>query len=161
MKHISADLTTTHLAHIAHGCNAQSKMGSGVAKAIRAKWPEAYTAYVKGLEGHSASGVSPLGRDLWVHVDDGTRIIHNLITQEYYGRDGSKFARYIHIIDAINDIFSTFWEVKQIAISRVGCSLGGLKWEIVEELLLEMEESRGIEFFVYHINLDPDGNPNV
>lgn len=152
MKEISEDLTTSHLVHIAHGCNAQGKMGSGVAKAVRAKWPKAYSEYETTIKYYG--GKSQLGKDLYVIFED--RVIHNLITQEYYGRDGSKFARYIDVVKALEDMVKTFSNAKQFAVSRLGCSLGGLKWEIVKELMLEIEERYGIEFWVYHIDVDPD-----
>jgi len=154
LKEISEDLTTSHLVHIAHGCNAQGKMGSGVAKAVRAKWPKAYSAYVTYIEEHGADYA--LGKDFWIHVDNDTMIIHNLITQRFYGRDGSKFARYIDVVHSLEDMVKTFWKTKQFAISRLGCSLGGLQWSIVKELMLELEERHGVEFWVYHIEVDPD-----
>lgn len=157
MKEIQADITTTHLSHIAHGCNAQGVMGSGVAKAVRAVWPKAYTVYANALKNFADTDFVPLGMDVYARIEgDNPKIIHNLITQQFYGRDGSKFARYIDVVESVEAMVKTFRSAKQFAISRLGCSLGGLKWEIVKELLLEIEERYEVEFWIYHIDVDPD-----
>ena len=44
------DLTQAEEYIIAHGCNAQGKMGSGVAKAIRREFPQAYSYYRSAYE---------------------------------------------------------------------------------------------------------------
>lgn len=157
MREIKEDLTSSSLTHIAHGCNAQGKMGSGVAKAIRAKWPEAYSSYITTLDQFNKQNYKPLGMDFYVHTkDDYPKVIHNLITQEYYGRDGSKFARYIYVIEALEAMIKTFRFAKLFAVSRIGCSLGGLEWDFIREIYLELEERYEIEFWVYHIEVDPD-----
>ena len=40
------DITEAPEVVIVHGCNTQGAMGSGVAKAIRRKYPWAYEAYI-------------------------------------------------------------------------------------------------------------------
>ena len=42
---INDDLLNSPDRIIVHGCNAQGVMGAGVAKAIRTKYPEAYSNY--------------------------------------------------------------------------------------------------------------------
>jgi len=44
-----------------HGCNMQGKMGSGVAKIVRAQWPSVYTGYSSRI----ASGDYLLGHVLY------------------------------------------------------------------------------------------------
>ena len=46
-KVIDGDLLNTQAKYICHQVNCKGRMGSGVAKQIRAKYPEVYTAYVK------------------------------------------------------------------------------------------------------------------
>lgn len=43
---IDGDLFQTHAKYICHQVNCQARMGSGVAKQVRAKYPEVYNAYV-------------------------------------------------------------------------------------------------------------------
>lgn len=68
--------------HIVHGCNAQGVMGSGVAKIVRDKYPEAYRTYVQK---YCDTGLR-LGDVVSVKVGDNL-VIHNAITQEFYGTD--------------------------------------------------------------------------
>lgn len=117
---------------IAHGCNAQRKMASGVAKALRNKWPEAtwkpYSEAPKLSMGSTIPGITRCGE----------KIIFNCITQEMYGYDGKKYVSY----DAIHDCFSTIndLEISEygtcIAIPRIGAGLGGGSWEVIEKIIL-------------------------
>lgn len=115
---------------IVHGCNARGVMGSGVAKAIRERYPEAYQEYRKHFE---TSGLE-LGEI--VTAWSGDRYIGNAITQADFGRDGRRYVSY----DAISMVFwklndslpwfrSTFGErPAYVAIPRIGAGLGGGDW---------------------------------
>jgi len=119
-------------AHIAHGCNAQGVMGSGVAKEIRRLYPDAYTAYRMaylrtGLELGSVVVATPI---------DG-KIIYNCITQQYYGNDDKVYASYEAIAKCF--AFMNGWVAGRaaLAIPRIGCGLGGLEWDKVEAIILK------------------------
>lgn len=45
MKYIKKDITTVNWGIIAHGVNCRGRMSSGVAAAIRSKWPIVYDKY--------------------------------------------------------------------------------------------------------------------
>lgn len=139
-----------------HGCNAHGVMGSGVAKAIRAKWPvayERYHAYCKGYEG------SPdlLGKVVMVNVGDTDTInslfVANAITQLNYGKDGKVYAD----VDAIADALATtasFADAMKLPLflPPIGCGLGGLNWELdVEPLLQWAIQGYDIDVFVCDI----------
>ena len=57
----NSNITEVTQGVIVHGCNAQGVMGSGVAKQLRAKYPEIYVDYLDGLEEYSTENLSPLG----------------------------------------------------------------------------------------------------
>lgn len=107
-------------------------MGSGVARQIRAKWPNVYEVY--NLR-YSVFGLD-LGEIVPVATLDG-KIIVNAITQEGFGRDGNRYVDY----DAIERCFATIndrvdaWEVSEIAMPRVGAGLGGGNWDIISEII--------------------------
>lgn len=88
-----SDITRVQSGIIVHGCNAQGVMGSGVAKQLRATYPEIFTHYSQHLETKRVLGLPALGSIAYSHVTDDL-IIANCITQEYYGRDGRKYVRY-------------------------------------------------------------------
>lgn len=75
---------------IAQGCNAQGVMGSGVAKAIRDKWPEVFQPY----KTHCKRCQEPLGTISFTATWDGEKMIANMITQRFYGRDGKVYVDY-------------------------------------------------------------------
>jgi O-acetyl-ADP-ribose deacetylase (regulator of RNase III) len=125
---------------IIHGCNAMGVMGSGVARAIREKWPKAYTdyKYIYDVEGLS------LGQIVWT-ITDG-KYIANAITQKTYGRS---FKRYVNY-DAIETVFDkvrneiesnttmTAQGPPYVAIPKIGAGLGGLgggDWSIISEII--------------------------
>lgn len=65
------------LEFIAHGCNAQGIMGSGIARSIKDKWPTVFEVYRKTER--------ELGKNIVVQTPEA--IVINCITQETYGRD--------------------------------------------------------------------------
>jgi O-acetyl-ADP-ribose deacetylase (regulator of RNase III) len=126
---------------IVHGCNAKGVMGSGVAKAIRAKWPKAYSdyKYVYDTEGLT------LGNIVWSIIDDegDVKYIANAITQLNYGRANKRYVSY----DGIESVFRKIRnEVESIAAStpdgppyvgipRIGAGLANGDWEIIADII--------------------------
>lgn len=117
-------------------------MGSGVAKQIRAKYPEVYTAYVK------EANADMLGIPQFVQCYDGEVII-NMFAQQSYGYDGRQYTSYeafakcldlmSHIIPAGETIAMPF---------MIGCGLGGGSWEIIADLIIEkLCEKYTVEFW--------------
>ena len=76
MNMIEKDITTVESGFILHGVNCQRTMGSGVAKAIRAKWPKLYKEY--------KNTIPMLGKVQLIHINADLWVI-NCFTQEYYG----------------------------------------------------------------------------
>lgn len=116
---------------IVHGCNCQGAMGSGVAKAIRAKWPVAYERY-KEYEG--AYGLR-LGCLVPVQISDDL-IILNALTQEHYGGGGYRYVSY----DAVEECFKKVigWargNKMPVNFPLIGAGLGGGDWEIISTII--------------------------
>ncbi len=133
---------------IMHGCNAQGVMGSGVAKAIRAKFPLAYTDYRLLYE---AGDLYPGYVHFCRIYEPEAKTIANIITQEYYGNDGGKYARYEHLMEGLKRVrsYCLTMQITEIATPWIGCGLGGLKQEIVQELLEEMLVEKEISVYIY------------
>ena len=91
---------------IVHGVNCQGKMNSGVAKAIREAFPVVYEEYMK---------------------------LYNLFTQQFYGRDGKKYADQNSIFNSLMNLCHAINVSgnlpRDIALPKIGCGLGGLDWD--------------------------------
>lgn len=150
IEYIKGDLFDTDCKYIVHGCNAHGVMGSGVAKIIREKYPQAFTEYVRFLEPFMTPE-GALGNLCVSYQPDGKAII-NAITQLGYGKNG-KYVSY----DAVWDCFSTvrfFMEecnLTEFAMPKIGAGLGGGRWSIIEAIILEVFKGSEITVKVYEL----------
>lgn len=149
IKYKKGDIIEATEVLIAHGCNAQGVMGSGVAKEIRAKWPLAFTAY---KDFYDSRGLM-LGDVIIVNIDNEDKIIANCITQEFYGLDGTKYVDYNSIKMAMNKVVS-YCEINNIqsfAIPRIGAGYGGGDWSEIKKILQSSIEDSNIDIIVYEL----------
>ena len=90
IEYRTGDLLASGLPVLCHGCNAQGRMGSGIALAVRERLPEAYKAYM-----HAAKdGGLLVGATVWAACGRGTTVV-NAITQEFYGNAASTGRVYV------------------------------------------------------------------
>ena len=138
IKYVTGSLLDCIELCVLHGCNEQKKMRSGIAKAIREKYPEAYIEYANAYD---TMGLH-LGDVIW--AESGGKLIANGITQEYYGYDNKRYIDY----DAINRVMSTvhkeaMLENFSVAMPLIGSGLGGGSWKqivsIIEQNFTEIE----------------------
>ena len=131
ISYIDGDLFETHCYYIAHGCNAQGAMNSGIAKTIRNRYPRAFFAY---MQEHVDNGLK-VGDAHFVKCDSKTII--NAITQEFYGRDPSRiYVSYEGLRSAFTKINETI-SGEQLAIPLIGAGLARGDWSIIEEIVKE------------------------
>lgn len=153
MKYIQGNLLDTDIDNICHGTNCMGGFGSGVAGAIAARWPEIQQEYFEYVR-EKKPGRHLLGTTQITVVEGGEHIVWNCFTQHKYGGDGAKYASYIAVVDTLRHVAKHIMQLggdKRIAIPKIGAGLGGLNWDILEELILEIEEETGAEFVVYWI----------
>ena len=151
MRFVKGNLLEATEPLIAHGCNAQGVMGSGVAKYVREKWPKAYEDYHDWCERHSVGREELLGKNRYFSINKNQTLV-NAITQVNYGQ--GKQARYIAVIECLVTAAVDYERLDpnlEIAIPLIGCGLGGLKWEVLKELLEEVEEKYNFGFVVYEL----------
>lgn len=131
IEYIIGNLVNTPHRLIVHGCNAQGVMNSGVAKAIRTKYPEAYEAYYNRYKNKGLK----LGEVIFSFSNN--KLIANGITQEYYGRDGKQYISYRAIntiMETIND-FASETGCSHIAMPLIGAGLGGGSWRTISSII--------------------------
>jgi O-acetyl-ADP-ribose deacetylase (regulator of RNase III) len=129
IEYRKGDLLQTELRHIIHGCNSKGVMGSGVAKAIRDMYPQAYRDYNDSYNGYGLD----LG-NIVVSVQDDGKVIHNAITQKDYGRDNSRvYVSYWAIAEVFRKINS--WDIKEIAMPKIGAGLANGDWHVISAII--------------------------
>lgn len=124
--------------HIVHGCNAQGVMGSGVALAIKRKYPGAYEDYRAIFEDDNLE----LGR-AYPYLVNRELKIWNAVTQDNFG-EGVRQVSYDAIqtcFQEINDYLASGRESmvdlqpKEVHIPKIGAARGGGNWEIIREII--------------------------
>lgn len=135
---------------IIHGCNAQGRMGSGIALSIRQKWPEVYTAYQqayrKGYTGRNGKHVAELGMGTNIPVKVSPElVVINAITQRYYrGHSMSssreeRFVDYTAVAMCFHDILrirNKYPEINgTVHFPLIGAGLANGDWSTIERLI--------------------------
>ena len=141
MNYETGDVTSIRHGFILQQVNCQGVMGSGVAKAIKSKWPIVEVEYLKLFQNRPMSHRRQLlGHTQIVEVVPDNLYIVNLFGQEFYGRDGKRYTSY----DALDTALSTLkkclkddssFETLSIHHPLIGCGLGGGSWPVVEALI--------------------------
>lgn len=118
--------------------NAQGVMGSGVAKAIREKYPlvwEVYSNTVGPAYTQKNSGRDLLGKVIYVQVTPDL-FIANIIGQQFFGRDNKRYTSYDALDLGLADIARLNKDdAMEIHHPLIGSGLGGANWRIVSVLI--------------------------
>lgn len=120
---------------IAHQVNCQGKMNSGVARAIRNKWPSAFNDYLRFYKS-ADDKESLLGKILLSQVEDNKFVAH-LFGQYNYGYDGERYTSYDALYDGLTYIKNLAQKFdKSIALPfKIGSDRGGADWFVVQAML--------------------------
>lgn len=126
-------LAQPDLTHIAHQANLYHTFGSGIARSIKERFPDAYKADLATPYGK----VSKLGT--W-SLSPGNPVLINLYTQ----RGISSVDRCTSYVDmdkaftSLSSFLASLNEPIRLGIPyKIGCGLGGGDWEVVEAMLLK------------------------
>jgi len=137
---------------IMHGCNMQGVWGSGVAKQMREKYPDAFVKYKDDLAfGNPYKFV--LGDISVFKYADGCTIL-SAFTQENYGRDGTRYVSY----DALDEVFHNAlkWSrdtTKTVNIpDLIGAGLGGGDYDTIVSIIKSNECKWNAEIVCWQFN---------
>lgn len=141
INYIQGDLLTSNEKLIVHGCNARGEMNSGIAKAIRDKWPHVFDSYRESyLYMVDKRGGMRTGQVFFVETNEPNgMIVCNAITQPAYGYDGAQYVSYdaIHEICQKLNYYCNQNNITQFGIPLIGAGLGGGNWNIIETIFRE------------------------
>lgn len=158
LNYIKKDITTITEGMIVHGVNTKKAMGSGVALALREKWPEIFKPYKQKCEQYAEHHQELLGQIIPVFVCNNTYtdtsnilLIVNAFTQLDYGRDGKVYADISAIKTALLSCADIGFKLKlPLYLPPIGCGLGGLDFEKDLKPVLEFiaDEYPSVDIYV-------------
>ena len=147
INYINANLLNSDCNFICHQVNCQGKMGSGVAKQIRDRWPEVYTNYARVVDSKMLGSVQIL------YIEDANipyQCVVNMFAQKFYGYDGRRYTSYDAFWNCLNELKNKIPKNSTIAFPyKIGCGLGGANWEIIEKMIDVVFADYGV--FIYKL----------
>lgn len=136
LTEVEGDLFDLGLPAIGHGCNCSGVMGAGIAAEFRRRWPQMYQQYREMCLRHELT----LG-DLFVYESDVA--IYNLMTQPTSGPTANLGAIGKSVKAALQDCDE--FGIPKLGLPRIGCGIGGLRWEDVRQVLDEAAEDSPVD----------------
>lgn len=148
LHYVIGDLLDATQDYICHQVNCGGRMASGVAKAIRAKWPEVYYEYrAKYDEAEDFASNNKyeaiaadylLGHIQTVNADNEGRYVINMFAQQTYGYDGCRYTSYDAFQQCLDEIKTFVDKGSSLAFPwKIGCGLGGANWEVIRTMITE------------------------
>ena len=151
IHYVKGDITQSHCDVICHQVNCQGKMNSGVAKAIREKFPEVYEQYKAFSDRFKDHTGALLGKMQPVEIQHNPpRYVVNLFAQQYYGYDGIRFTDYEAFYNSISHLAIELAAAPEKTIAfpcHIGCVRGGANWNIIRTMIEEVFQDRDIYFY--------------
>lgn len=163
VKIIDGNIFSTSARYICHQVNCQGRMGSGVAKQVRALFPDAYKRYKAlcdadkenrfrlGLQKSSLLGRVQFVPEVDCLVSEGAnkRIICNMFAQDFYGYDGEMYTDYDAFSRCLTEIRRRVPTGETISMPyKIGCGLGGGDWNTIYKMIeLELGEDYTVELW--------------
>ena len=137
------DLFTTEAKHLGHGVNIQGKMGAGIAKTFREKFPDMYFHY----RAQCHNQLLDVGQDFM--FEENGLFIHNISSQEFTGRDAKYTWLQRGLVAAMENVEAVGGDL--LALPEIGCGIGGLEWDNVKKFMLLAEENHpNVTLEVWH-----------
>ena len=120
---------------IIHGCNSHGVMGSGVALAVKDKYPECFETYRLFCEKRK-NDQTILGASS-IYVASLELTIVNMITQKDYGTHRRQ-VNYGAIAKGFSDLHNYYFMDQEFHFPKIGAGLGGGDWEVISEIIEHM-----------------------
>ncbi len=148
IHNVSGDILLSKAACVAHGVAPNDHFDSGLALALRERWP----AMVKDFR-HYAFQTHPRPGELWVWTGVGGVRIANLLTQEGEHNHGAKPGRATlgnvnHCLRRLRHEIDK-GEISSVAMPKLATGVGGLAWTEVEPLIRQHLGDSPVPVFVY------------
>ena len=148
IQEVSGDILLSSAQAIAHGVAPNDHFDSGLALALREKWP----AMAKDFR-HYAHQSHPKSGEIWMWGGTGGARIFNLMTQEGEHTHGSRpgkatLANVNHCLRRLRHEIESE-NITSLAIPALATGVGGLAWADVKPLIEQHLGDLSIPIFVY------------
>jgi O-acetyl-ADP-ribose deacetylase (regulator of RNase III) len=148
LNYQKGDMFKSNFKYLAHGCNSQGVMGSGVAAIVRKQYPDGYEKYRKYCEKYAGQTRDPLGAVIEYYDEPTSVMLFNMITQANFGSDTkTRYVSYDAIADAFLYVNKNYPGIC-LAIPKIGAGLGNGNWEIIEKIIIETTKNITVTVFV-------------
>ena len=162
MYYKTGNLLEAPVDYICHQVNCQGRMGSGIAKQIRERWPVVYQEYQAKFDvieeeiiklcgsWESQMDVSEalLGDVQFVAVGENKTVV-NMFAQQYYGYDGLRYTSYDAFWSCLGKIKEYIPKGSTIGFPlKIGCGLGGANWDVIRTMV-EQVLAKDYEVYIY------------
>lgn len=147
MIELEADLFTSTAPALGHGVNTHGVMGAGIAVVVRASFPGLFERYVEEC---SSGRLTPGKVHVFVPPHDWPtpqRAVFNMATQDRPG----PYATLLWVRQAAGAALALAdsYGFDRVAIPRIGCGIGGLRWNAVRTVLADVERRHSAHFEVF------------
>ena len=163
---VEGNLLDSNVDFICHQVNCQGAMRSGIAKAIRDKWPKVYNEYMDWYKdwerraddlGASYEDGGPTGSELmlgqtqFVEIENN-QVVVNMAAQQHYGYDGRRYTSYDAFWSCLGAIKDYVPHGFSIGFpDHIGSLRGGANWNVIKTMI---EEVLGSDYEVYIYKLE-------
>jgi len=126
--------------------NTVGVMGKGIALEFKNRYPKNFQLY----RGAYLRGELEIGK-LFI-TKENSKLIINLPTKEHW-RNKSKYSYVAEGLEALKFYLKSNPNLKSISIPALGCSNGGLDWNVVKEMIVENLSDLNLDIYVFEPNL--------
>lgn len=153
IKEVTGDILLSKADLLAHGISANDPFDSGLALALRERWP----SLVKDYRHDTRSKAIGTGEAwAWAGVQEGGGVRHivNLVTQNTLGQGPAAKpgkASVENVRAALQNLAKLIRQegIKSVALPRLATGVGGLEWDDVKPLITQYLGELGIPVIVY------------
>lgn len=154
IHNVIGNLLDSNCDYICHQVNCRGRMGSGIAKQIRNRFPKVYQVYRERYEDALRVLDSPdrmLGSTDIVQIPGTNQHVVNMYSQRSYGYDGKCYTSYKAFKFILEDLKKRIPTDCTIGFPKgIGCGLGGGNWKTISKMIEDiLGESHDV--FIYEL----------
>ena len=145
---IKGNLFDTDSTVIAHQVNCQGVMGSGVARQVKEKYPEAYDKYQEECFNKAPNLL--MGTVDIIPSRSDVHIIANMYAQNDFGYNGQRYTNYEAFYRCLENLNQSLLKEYSVAFPyRIGCDRGGADWDIILQMITSVFKTRDV--YIYQL----------